>query len=107
MLQPKIEKVMDAQRAAFMGMGFGRRGGGGGGGGGGGDQAETPVGKAMQDLRETLQNKDATPEVITQKLTALRDARTKVQADLQTAQKDLKEVLTQRQEAALVMMGML
>ena len=59
------------------------------------------------DLRDTLDNKDATADTITQKLTALRDARTKAQTELQSAQKDLKDVLTQRQEASLVMMGIL
>jgi peptidoglycan hydrolase CwlO-like protein len=105
-LQPKIEKVMTSQRDVRAGMGF-RRAGGGGGGGPFGATDDSPVAKATQDLRDTLDNKDSTPETITQKLSALRDARTKAQANLTSAQKDLKDVLTQRQEAALVMMGML
>lgn len=104
-LQPKIEKVMEAQMAGFGGGGFGRRGGGGGGGG---DNApQTPIAKASADLRQTLENKDAPADEIKTKLAALREARAKVRADLEAARKDLKEVLTQRQEAVLVTNGML
>jgi hypothetical protein len=105
-LQPKIDKVMTAQREARSGQGLFRRPGGGGGGGGGGTD-DSAVAKATQDLRDTLDNKDSTPDTITQKLKALRDARTQAQTNLQSAQKDLKDVLTQRQEASLVMMGIL
>jgi hypothetical protein len=110
-IEPKLTKVMDAQRASRGGGfgfgGFGGRGGGGGGGNAnrGGGNADTPTAKAMQDLRETLDNKDASADDIAKKLTALRDAREKSKAELQAAQKDLKEILTQRQEAVLVMMG--
>src|SRR5438874_2620945 len=89
-IEPKLTKVMDAQRSARAGGfgfgGFGGRGGGGGGGAGGGGgggggggamrggNTDTPTGKAMQDLRETLDNKDASADDIAKKLTALRDA---------------------------------
>jgi len=133
-LQPKLEKVMSAQRDARSGGmgfpgGFGGRGGPGGGPGGapgggpggqggpgGGGQGgnrgadtanQTPVAKATADLRTTIDNKSASSEEIGKKLTALREAREKAKADLVAAQKDLKELLTQRQEATLVMMGML
>lgn len=105
-LAPKLEKVMNAQRDARGGWGgFGR--GGRGGDGGGGGQPETAVTRARSELQATLDNTGASAEEISAKLTALREARTKAQADLQAAQKDLKEVLTQRQEAVLVMMGTL
>jgi hypothetical protein len=110
-LQPKVEKVMTAQRESAAGRGFGGgrggRGGGGGGGGGGAAVAETPVARAMSELRTTLDNTGATAEQINQRLTALRDARKTAQANLDTARKELKEVLTQRQEAVLVVNGML
>jgi hypothetical protein len=109
-LSPKIEKVMIAQFAGF-GGGRGGRGGPGGGGNGGGNNADnqpqTPVAKASADLRATLENKDAPADDIKAKLAALRDAREKVKADLQASQKELKEILTQRQEAVLVTNGML
>ena len=65
------------------------------------------VAKASADLRTTLENKDAPADDIKTKLAALRDAREKARAELQAAQKELKEVLTQRQEAVLVTNGML
>jgi hypothetical protein len=128
-LQPKIEKVMDLQQqnqmGGFGGRGGGRRGGGGGGGGfgggggggnggggGGGGSAPAnatpnPVRDALTALNTTLQNKDASADEIKEKLTALRDARSKAHDDLVAAQKDLQGVLTQRQEAILVTNGML
>jgi hypothetical protein len=105
-LSPKIEKLMTAQRDARTGGGgFGRRPGGGGGGAD--NQATTPVAKASADLRTVLENKDTPAEDIAKKLAALREARDKARTDLQAVQKELKEVLTQRQEAVLVTMGML
>ena len=114
-LSPKLEKVMTAQREArFGGMGFGPGGGrgpfGGGPGGPPGSQDTanlSPLAKATNDLRTTLDDKSASAEDIGKKLTALRQAREKAREDLAKAQKDLRELLTQRQEATLVMMGTL
>jgi hypothetical protein len=111
-IQPKVEKVMNAQRESRgggFGFGGGGRGGpGGGGGGGGGDQAPTTaVGKASADLRTTLEDKNAAPETIAKKLSSLREAREKARKDVADSQKELKEILTQRQEAVLVINGML
>jgi hypothetical protein len=107
-LQPGLEKVMTLSRDARTGGG-GWGGGPGGGrrGGGGDDAAQSPVGKASQELRTALENKSATPQELTQKMTAYREARQKARADLAKAQQELKELLTQRQEAALVMAGMI
>ena len=106
-LQPKLQKVMEARRdtGAFGGGFFGGRGGRDGGGGD--QQQQSAAVKASSDLRQTLDNKEAKPEEIAAKLKALREAREKAKVDLAAAQKDLKEVLTQRQEAVLVMMGTL
>jgi hypothetical protein len=112
-LQPKLEAVMTAQRDTR--AGFGGRGGGRRGGQQdpnaqpqqtppGGDSA---VAKAQAELRAVLDNKDSKPEEIKAKLTALRDAREKAKTALAAAQKDLKDLLTQRQEAVLVNMGYL
>ena len=117
-LQPKLEKVMTARRDSFGGFGggmFGGRGGRGGGGGRGGDQAqggqndrpESKVMKAQNELNTTLENKSAAADDIKAKLKAYRDAREKARAELQAAQKELKEVCSVRQEAVLVMTGML
>jgi hypothetical protein len=111
-IQPKVDKVMNAQRESrggggFGGFGGGGRGGGGGGGGGADQQPTTAVGKAGADLRTTLEDKNAAPETISKKLATLREAREKARKDVADAQKDLKEILTQRQEAVLVINGML
>ena len=114
-MQPKVEAVLTAQRNAGMGMmgmrAGGRRGGQAGGGQAGGGNApaaaattpETEVGKATQDLQTTLENKDAAPDVIKAKLTALREAREKARQELTKAQDGLKEILTVRQEAQMVL----
>jgi len=104
-LSPKIEKLMTAQRDAR--VGFGGLGGGNRRPGGQDTQPTTPVAKASTDLRTALENKDTPAPELAAKLTALREARDKARAELTGAQKELKEILTQRQEAVLVTMGML
>jgi hypothetical protein len=124
-LQPKIEAVMTAQRDANGGMrgmfrgrggqgggnnGGGNNGGGnngGGGGFGGGQGTTSDVQAKTEDLRNTLENKDAKPEEIKAKLDALRDAKAKAKDTLTKAQADLKGMLTARQEAVLVEFGLL
>jgi len=106
-LQPKIEKLMQLQRDSRGGMGFGRGRGGPGGGGGDANAQQSPTQTASKDLQTALDNKDAKPEEIKAKLTALRDAREKAKAEMSGAQKELRELLTQRQEAVMVMMGFL
>jgi Spy/CpxP family protein refolding chaperone len=103
-IQPKLEKLMLARRdAGAFGM-FGNRGGRGGDSE---NQTPSPAQQASNDLRQTLENKSATPEEIAAKLKALREARAKAREAVTAAQKELKEVLTQRQEAVLVNMGTL
>lgn len=125
-LGPRVMKVMTLSRQANAGMGGGmfrmggRRGGpqgdqagpGGPGGPGGrrGPFAQgepTAVDKASEALQTTLENTAATPDDIKAKLTALRAAKEKAKAELAAAQQDLKQVLSMRQEAQLVLMGML
>ena len=109
-LQPRLEKVTTLSRetrsAGGMRMLFGR---------GGrrdrrtdeGEATRPPseVAKALQALQTTLENKEAAPEEIKAKLTALREAREKAKQELAKAQDALREIVTQRQEAQLVMMG--
>ncbi len=64
-----------------------------------------PPRKISTDITTT--GRDATAEEINAKLTAYREARDKARQTLAAAQKDLKDVLSQRQEAVLVSMGML
>jgi hypothetical protein len=86
------------------GGGFG--GGGGAFGGPGGPQDDSPVAQKARDLQQSIEN-NAGADEIKAKLTALREARTKAREQLTQAQGELKELLTAKQEAALVVMGML
>jgi hypothetical protein len=72
-----------------------------------GEQPQSEVAKAAQELRATLDKKDATPEEIKDKVTALRNAREKAKKELETSKAALREMLTPRQEAQLVLMGIL
>lgn len=106
-LSPKVEKVLQAQRDARAG---GRSFGGRGGAGGQPaptTQPQSPVAAANDALNKVLENKDASAEQIKTALTALREAKAKAKAELEKAQKDLRELLTVRQEALLVADGML
>jgi hypothetical protein len=106
-IEPKLTKVMEARRDGG-GFGGGFRGRGGDRGSDSQQQSDaSPVQNASRELRQVLDNKDATAEQIAEKLKTLREAKEKAKTSLASAQKDLKEVLTQRQEAVLVMFGML
>ena len=109
-LQPRIEKVQTLSRQMQGGMagmfGAGRRPGANPAGGEA-PAPQTELEKKTQDLTKLLENKDAKPEEIKASLTALRDERAKVKAELDKARKELVETLSVRQEAQLVMMGMI
>ena len=128
---PRLIKVMTLSRQTQMGRGMGRmfmgrgpqdgpQGGRQGGPQGGpqgdqqrrpggpfGEREETELSKASDALQTTLENSASTADEIKAKLTALRTAKEKARSELATAQKELREVLTLRQEAQLVLMGML
>jgi hypothetical protein len=109
-LQPKIEQVMTLERDTRGGGFFGGRGGRGGPGGGGGNNPggqQSDVQTKQAELQAVLDNKDSKPEDIKAKLDAFRAAKAKAKDDLTKAQGDLKSLLTQRQEAVLVLRGML
>ncbi len=114
-LEPKIEKVttlsLQARGGGMIAMGMGMFGFGGRGGGMGGAGAaagqQSELMKASQALAELLKNKDASAADIKSALQAYRDARARARAELEQAQKELKELLTMRQEAQLVQMGLL
>lgn len=104
-IKPKLEKVMETRFQQLVGGfgGFGRRGGPDG------EEREprNDMERASRDLRRTLDDTGAAPETIASKLQAVRDARAKAQAEVKAAQEDLQSVLTPRQEAVLVVNGML
>jgi len=67
----------------------------------------SPAQQAHADLQYTVDKPDSTPELIKAKLEAYRSVVAKVKEDLAAAQKDLLAVLTQKQEAQLVLLGVL
>ena len=121
----RIEKVTTARREIGFGGGggFGRGGRGGpggpggggpGGGGPGGDPAAAggrggfggePSPEA-EALRKAIEAK-APADELKAKLAKFREARKVKEANLETAQEDLRKVLTVRQEAAAVLAGLL
>ncbi|MEN6627046.1 MAG: hypothetical protein ABFD69_12545 [Candidatus Sumerlaeia bacterium] len=109
-IEPLLSNVMKVRSEMQpMGMRGGRGGrgpgmGGPGGGQGGGQGAVMPERQALQT---TLQNQDAKPEDIKAKLDAYKAAMAKKEAELKEARAKLREVLNVRQEAMLVMNGML
>jgi flagellar motor protein MotB len=109
-LQPKIQKVQTLRRQSGGGGGFrgmaGRRGGRGGEARPAARQL-SDVQKKAQELRTLLAKEDAKAGQIKEKLAALRKAREKAKKDLAAARKELREVVTVRQEAQLVLMGLL
>ncbi len=117
-LGPRVMKVSELNRQisgfgrGFGGPGFGGRRGGPMGGPQGGQpgapQRElTEVEKASEQLQTTLEDTAATPDKIKAQLTALRAAKEKTKQELAVAQQELRKVVTVRQEAQLVLMGML
>jgi hypothetical protein len=120
-LQPLIEKVQTKQRDSMMGrfggFGGGRRGEDGGssgnGGGGGsdrgnrGDRSDRAGSAESQALRTALESESTSNDDIKAKLAALREAHKKSAAELAAARDDLRKVVTVRQEAVLVTMGIL
>jgi hypothetical protein len=123
-IEGKIQKVNEARRAVGGGMGFGAMGGFGGGrrgGGQGGDADRAGQGgnrrgggivsfggepsAEVQDLQKAIEAKASADEIKT-KLAKVREARKANEAKLEAAQEDLRKVLSVRQEAVAVMMGL-
>lgn len=104
-VQPLVQKVMEARRDTLRGMfggGFRRRGGDNGGGGGFGGQTDSN--------REALQqavDSGAPAAQIKTLLEKYRASEKAKQAKLEQAQADLQKVLSQKQEAQAVLMGLL
>lgn len=100
-LQPKLEKVVTLQRDLRPGavLLFGRARSG--------DAEESKLAAAHRELREAIQNRELSADEISQKLAKYRDERNKATAELQAAQRELKSVVRPRQEAVLVLNGLL
>ena len=121
-IQPLIEKVTEARREVGFGGGgfaFGRGGGGGRRGGGNGDAQANgnnqggrrgfPGGEPSAEAEELQKaiDSNASKDELKAKLTKFREARKDKEAKLAKAQEDLKKVLSVKQEAAAVLMGLL
>jgi hypothetical protein len=110
-LQPLVQKVMDAQRDARAGGGgfgaFGRggRGGRNGGGGGGGGAFGGQTDPDREALQQALDSNAPAAQVKTLE-DKFRTSQKAKQAKLETAQADLKKVLSQKQEAEALLMGL-
>lgn len=117
LIEERLTKVTEAQRDARAGGGFGRAMFGGGQRQRGGNQAQQnaqrqrgPFGGEPMPEAEALQKAiedKASSEVIKPLLAKYRTARKAKEAELAKAQNALREVLSVRQEAQCVMMGML
>jgi hypothetical protein len=109
-IEDRLTAVTEAQRASRMGgagMMMARRPGGEGGGGGGGFRGfggeASPETEALQKALDAK----ASAEEIKTKLTQYREARKAREANLQKAREELRKVLSVKQEAVCVMMGIL
>jgi len=103
-ISPLITSVMDLRRATAAGGGFPGGGGGGrrGGGGGRGGQANPEVDALRQALTDNMPDAE-----IKARLEHLREVRKQNETKLEKARADLLAVLTPRQEAIAVMVGLL
>ena len=102
---PRVQKVVEIQFQARFGTGgFGGPGGPGGPGGRGGMFQGSPEAQA---LNEAIASEDTPNEELKAKLKAFRDAAKKKEEELKKARDELREVLTLRQEARLVLMSIL
>lgn len=124
-ISPLVEKVMEKQRGTRGMGGFGPMGRGPGGPGpqaapqSTGDQQGQRQGRGQgrgfggtpmpeQEALQTALEKESTPaEEIKAKIDALRKARKQREAELQQAREELRKVLTVKQEAQMILTGML
>jgi Spy/CpxP family protein refolding chaperone len=110
-IQPRVEAVQALLRQVRPTMMGGRMFGRGGqppappAGPGAPELTETE--KATQALQAVLDNTQSKPEDIKQALTAYREARDKAKQELAKAQEELRKIVTPRQEARLVLLGLL
>ena len=104
-IQPLLEKVQTKQRESFASRAslFG----GHRGGGDRSSRSDRPASPETDALKAALETESAAPADIKTRLEAVRAARKNGLAELDQAREDLRKVLTLRQEATLVMIGIL
>ena len=118
-IEPRLTKVMTLSRDINQrGMGMMRRGRRGDERGDRGERGRQQASQANQSeqselqkvtnaLQEVLDKSDSSSDEVKAKLLALRNAKEKTKQELAKAQQDLKQILSVRQEAKLVMLGFL
>ena len=106
-LSPKVEKVLDAKRNTQSGAGMSwssmngaapvmtvSQG-----------KMETPLGKAMEDVRAAAEDKEMSADEVAKRLATLKEEREKARAEYEAAQKELSDALTPHQQAILATMA--
>jgi len=93
-LKPRIEKVYNLVHPPLAMRG-------------GADRKGSELEQKRAELREVLDKNGTEANEIKSRLTALRMARDKADQELATARKDLRQLMTLRQEAELVLSGLL
>ena len=68
---------------------------------------DTPPGKAMQAVRDAVADPAASDEDLAKKIALVREARHKARAEYESAQKELTDATTPRQQAILMTLGVL
>jgi Spy/CpxP family protein refolding chaperone len=115
-IETRVQKVMDARRDAGPAGNFGRlfrrrggnegdNGGGGGGRRGGGFFGGTP--SPEQEALDKAVESNAPADQVKAAMKKYRDSRKSKEAALEKAQADLKKILTVKQEAAALSLGLI
>jgi hypothetical protein len=99
-IRPKLEKTLAARQVLAIPTPVGGPGPGGSGG-------ANAVAQAVAEVRAVLDDPKHTKAELQEKVAAVRKARQKACADLDSAQKDLLLMLTPEQKAILVGLGYL
>lgn len=102
-VEPLVQKVLDAQREAFRGMFRRNRGGQGGDNGG----APASTGNTERDALQQAVDQNAPSAQIKAALDKYRTSQKTKQANLEQAENNLRQVLSQKQEAEAVLTGLL
>jgi hypothetical protein len=110
-IEPLLEKVVEAQREADGGTNrfrrFGQRTGANNRQTNQQQQQLSPVDQADQALQDAVDDPNSNADLIKTRLDTLRQAKSKAMQDLSVARDALRSVLTLRQEAVLVDRGLL
>ena len=106
-VQPLVQKVFDARREVGFGGGVFMRGGRGGGDTGASRRGATGQSNPEADALQKALDSSMPAASLKPVLERYRAARTDKQAKLEAAQDNLQKVLTARQEAQAVLMGLL